>query len=118
MTPKKIVSTLAVSVILIGGLAACKKDEECSSSDYNERRSECGYYDNNSNWILFPWIVPGLGGYPPSGYHPVVPPGVQPKPPVNPPKPPPAPAVKNPPPAPKPPPPPPRPAPPPPRVGK
>lgn len=137
----KKLSVIALSLVLaLGGATACskKEDERCTERDLVENNWKCGYYDGPT-WLFYPWIVPGVGGYPPPNYHPYrSDPGMAPRPmpprPANQPKPPqppppapkpaqqPAPKppaqqpAKPPPPAPKPPPP--APKPPPPRVGK
>lgn len=73
-------SRLAVAALLLSTLVACGEpveDEDCDAEDLRHREPECGYYDPNGAFVVYPWIVPGAGGHPPKGSHPKPPPGLK-----------------------------------------
>jgi hypothetical protein len=41
---------------------------ECDAGDQVERDDDCGYYDDNGNWVWYPWVVMGQTSYSQPGF--------------------------------------------------
>lgn len=76
----------AASTALLGACADSDDDqdwpdgdsnEDCDADDLEEKDRDCGYYDDNGVWVLYPWVVAGHGGKPPAGSRPKPPAGVK-----------------------------------------
>jgi hypothetical protein len=74
-----VVAVAVVAIALAGGIRGV--DEGCDAEDLANREAECGYYDQSGTWVLYPWVVPGVGGHAPAGQHPRRPDRVVPTPP-------------------------------------
>lgn len=64
-------------------LAACgfAEEEDCVADDLAEQDEDCGYWNESGTFVLYPWVVPGVGGKPPKGKHAKPPAGVKQNPP-------------------------------------
>lgn len=87
--------TVAIAGLILGGAltAGCGHDsprrttvavdDHCDVEDLTHQEDECGYWDDAGVFVLYPWVLPNLGGRPPAGRHPVPPAGVRPNPPAT-----------------------------------
>lgn len=74
---KKIGAALAATVMLFS-LAACSDDNynlECDQGDQVEHDTDCGYVDDNNQWVWYSWVDLGSVSHSPDNWEP--PAGVQ-----------------------------------------
>jgi hypothetical protein len=62
---KNIAALFAAGLIAVS-LTACGQNKpaepviaECDAGDQLELDTDCGYYDDNGNWIWYSWVIPG-----------------------------------------------------------
>lgn len=75
---RRVLAAAIVAVVAAVSFACGSDDEDCDSEDLAGREAECGYYTDDGAFVLYPWVIPGIGGHPPKGSHPKPPAGTKP----------------------------------------